>query len=151
MLPFVPPNDLAATAISLGLGSSVGAAMGQQIAGNIQKTAAPTSLILCVRCKTPLVAGANFCPGCGLSLNQPNPGAPPPADPLTGPPPLPKVLLHIAQNNQVLGIFELAEVNQQLATGKLKGDDLGWHQGLKTWQPLKDISGVIVPTAPPPH
>jgi hypothetical protein len=70
---------------------------------------------------------------------------------LTGPPPLPKVLLHIAQNNQVLGIFELAEVNQQLATGKLKGDDLGWHQGLKTWQPLKDISGVIVPTAPPPH
>jgi membrane protease subunit (stomatin/prohibitin family) len=151
-------SGLAPAVIALGLGGAVAAAVGPQIAGSIQKTAAPLPGSMagaCPRCGNPLQAGANFCTTCGAPLRIATPAAAPavapaPAAAAAPGPSLSTLQLHIAQNNKHQGILALDEVNRRLSLGTLCGTDLGWHQGLAQWQPLCTIPGVVVPPPLPP-
>lgn len=51
---------------------------------------------------------------------------------------------HIAKNGEKTGPLDHEEVYRRLVSGELKGDDLGWHEGLAEWQPLSQL----VPPAP---
>jgi uncharacterized RDD family membrane protein YckC len=43
------------------------------------------------------------------------------------------------------GPIELADINRQLAAGRLNPSDLGWSEGSPGWKPLLSFAGVIVP------
>jgi len=142
-------GDVGAAAIAIGLGGSVGAALGQRLAGSVQNVFSPLAGAgdVCPRCGSAVLPGARFCVSCGTALT---PSAPP------GPPPLPSPSLHVARDRQPLGILSLDEVNRRLALGTLQGEDLGWRPGLAQWQPLSTLPGVTVPpplptgSTPPP-
>jgi len=79
------------------------------------------------------------------SLNTPNPTA---AN--TPPPPLPSTTSwHVAVNDQATGPHELAAVRDLISKGDLTGDTLVWSEGMKDWEPAKNIetiSKLIPPT-----
>lgn len=60
--------------------------------------------------------------------------------------------IHVARDNQQLGVFPLEVVNQGLASGRFLASDLAWHEGLAGWVELRLIAGVVLPagsSAPP--
>jgi hypothetical protein len=56
----------------------------------------------------------------------------------------------ISQNNQPTGPYPEETIRQMLATGAAKPTDLGWHQGLPTWQPIASIIPNLTGFCPPP-
>jgi membrane protease subunit (stomatin/prohibitin family) len=133
-------GEIGAAAMALGLALPVGAAFGQQIVGNIQKTGATImggAAGTCLRCNAPLSTGAKFCGACGATVGP-------------APAPVSNLQIHIARGKEKKGIFALDEVNRQLAMGELRGDDLAWHIGLAQWKPLSTIEGVVNPPPLPP-
>ncbi len=53
--------------------------------------------------------------------------------------------IHIAQNNEESGPYDIDEVNRLLAARAVHPNDLAWHVGLSGWQPLHTIAGVKIP------
>src|SRR5207249_9722449 len=47
---------------------------------------------------------------------------------------------HINRGGTNLGTFSEDEVREGLRSGKFTGTDLGWREGMATWQPLAQIS-----------
>src|SRR5438477_10221750 len=47
---------------------------------------------------------------------------------------------HINRSGTSLGTFSEDEVRDGLRSGKFGGTDLGWREGMPTWQPLAQIS-----------
>jgi hypothetical protein len=47
-----------------------------------------------------------------------------------------------------LGPFSLADLQQQLAEGNVKPDDLAWHEGMTTWAAVSQILAAPPPGAP---
>ena len=144
-------GGVAAAGITLGMGMPIGAALGQQVVGSIQKTAGPAfggATSACSRCNSPLPVGAKFCAGCGAPVV-----APPSATP--APVPVSNLQIHVARDKQPLGVFPLDEVNRKIGLGEFVRTDLGWHVGQAQWQPLSAIPGITFPpeipsNAPPP-
>jgi hypothetical protein len=55
---------------------------------------------------------------------------------------------HINRGGTNLGTFSDDEVREGLRSGKFVGTDLGWREGMATWQPLAQISEFAQETAP---
>jgi hypothetical protein len=55
---------------------------------------------------------------------------------------------HINRSGTNLGTFSDDEVREGLRSGKFVGTDLGWREGMATWQPLAQISEFAQETAP---
>jgi len=47
--------------------------------------------------------------------------------------------IHVQRGEEDLGKFTPKEVTKQLAQGRLKESDLGWHEGMETWIPLSQL------------
>jgi hypothetical protein len=63
---------------------------------------------------------------------------------------------HINRSGTNLGTFSEDEVRDGLRSGKFFGTDLGWREGMPTWQPLAQISELAQETSagaagPPPQ
>jgi membrane protease subunit (stomatin/prohibitin family) len=146
-------GGIVGAAMSLGVGLPVGAAFGQQILGNMQKSgilggAGGGTSGACSHCNTLLQTGAKFCPACGTPVATTP--APSPASA-----PASSLQIHIARSKQPLGIFNIQEVNRKIGLGEFNRTDLAWYVGQAQWQPLPTISGVVFPPeipsdTPPP-
>src|SRR5437588_10829078 len=55
---------------------------------------------------------------------------------------------HINRNGTNLGTFSEDEVRDGLRSGKFFATDLGWREGMATWQALAQISEVAQETGP---
>ena len=55
---------------------------------------------------------------------------------------------HINRSGTNLGTFSEDEVRDGLRSGKFAGTDLGWREGMATWQPLAQISEFVQETGP---
>src|SRR6266700_7073380 len=55
---------------------------------------------------------------------------------------------HINRSGTSLGTFSEDEVREGLRSGKFAGTDLGWREGMATWQPLAQISEFAQETRP---
>src|SRR5216117_3047603 len=55
---------------------------------------------------------------------------------------------HINRGGTNLGTFSEDEVREGLRSGKFAGTDLGWREGMATWQPLAQISEFAQETGP---
>src|SRR5256885_16087013 len=55
---------------------------------------------------------------------------------------------HINRSGTSLGTFSDDEVREGLRSGKFTGTDLGWREGMATWQPLAQISEFAQETGP---
>src|SRR2546430_15683614 len=55
---------------------------------------------------------------------------------------------HINRSGTSLGTFSEDEVREGLRSGKFGGTDLGWREGMPTWQPLAQISEFAQETGP---
>jgi len=55
---------------------------------------------------------------------------------------------HINRSGTSLGTFSEDEVREGLRSGKFIGTDLGWREGMATWQPLAQISEFAQETGP---
>jgi hypothetical protein len=66
--------------------------------------------------------------------------------------------IHIARGETKLGIFPEEEIKEGLRTGRFTPTDLGWREGMTTWQPLaqfpklagEDTSAATPPLSPTP-
>src|SRR6266481_4355275 len=54
---------------------------------------------------------------------------------------------HINRGGTNLGTFSEDEVRDGLRSGKFFGTDLGWREGMPTWQPLAQISELAQETS----
>jgi hypothetical protein len=55
---------------------------------------------------------------------------------------------HINRSGTNLGTFSEDDVREGLRSGKFTGTDLGWREGMATWQPLAQISELAQETGP---
>ena len=57
--------------------------------------------------------------------------------------------IHITRGTTSLGTFSEEEVREGLRTGRFVANDLGWKEGMATWEPLSKFS-EFAGAAPPP-
>jgi hypothetical protein len=62
-------------------------------------------------------------------------------------------MIHVNRGAASLGIFSEEEVREGLRTGRFVPTDIGWREGMATWQPLSQFSELAVTAgeAPPPQ
>jgi hypothetical protein len=61
-------------------------------------------------------------------------------------------MIHVNRGTTSLGVFSEQEVREGLSTGRFVPTDIGWREGLASWQPLSQFSefgGASAPTVPP--
>jgi hypothetical protein len=60
-------------------------------------------------------------------------------------------MIHVNRGATSLGVFSEEEVREGLRTGRFAATDIGWREGMATWQPLSQFPelGAVAPTAPP--
>jgi hypothetical protein len=60
-------------------------------------------------------------------------------------------MIHVNRGATSLGAFPEEEVREGLRTGRFASSDLGWREGMPSWQPLSQFSefAAAAPTAPP--
>ena len=60
-------------------------------------------------------------------------------------------MIHVNRGATGLGAFSEEEVREGLLTGRFVLTDIGWREGMATWQPLSQFTelGAAVPGAPP--
>ena len=51
--------------------------------------------------------------------------------------------IFIGKNDKRYGPFPIEKVNESIANGEFSLDDLGWHEGLGEWKPLRSIEGIV--------
>jgi hypothetical protein len=61
-------------------------------------------------------------------------------------------MIHINRSGAGLGTFSEGDVREGLRTGRFIGTDLGWREGMATWQPLSQFAefAATAPGGPPP-
>src|SRR6266446_2210379 len=60
-------------------------------------------------------------------------------------------MIHVNRGATSLGAFSEEEVREGLRTGRFAASDIGWREGMATWQPLSqfpELAGAA-PAAPP--
>src|SRR5437762_3264694 len=62
-------------------------------------------------------------------------------------------MIHVNRGATSLGVFSEEEVREGLRTGRFAPTDIGWSEGMATWQPLSQFPelGATAPAAPPPQ
>ena len=61
-------------------------------------------------------------------------------------------MIHVNRGATSLGVFSEEEVREGLATGRFAPTDLGWREGMASWQPLSqfpEFAGAPGPAMPP--
>jgi hypothetical protein len=61
-------------------------------------------------------------------------------------------MIHVNRGTTSLGVFSEQEVREGLGAGRFAPTDIGWREGMATWQPLSqfpEFGGVTAPAAPP--
>ncbi|HEY7000280.1 MAG TPA: YIP1 family protein [Candidatus Udaeobacter sp.] len=60
-------------------------------------------------------------------------------------------MIHVNRGATSLGVFSEEEVREGLGTGRFVPTDIGWREGMASWQPLSRFPelGAAAPTAPP--
>ena len=60
-------------------------------------------------------------------------------------------MIHVNRSATSLGVFSEEEVREGLRTGRFAPTDIGWREGMATWQPLSQFPelGAVAPAAPP--
>src|SRR5919201_6203084 len=61
-------------------------------------------------------------------------------------------MIHVSRGGTTLGIFSEEEVREGLRTGRFAPTDLGWREGMATWQPPSQFPefGARAATGAPP-
>jgi hypothetical protein len=62
-------------------------------------------------------------------------------------------MIHVNRSATSLGAFSEEEVREGLRTGRFAPSDIGWREGMVTWQPLSQFPelAATAPAAPPPQ
>jgi hypothetical protein len=62
-------------------------------------------------------------------------------------------MIHVNRGTTSLGAFSEEEIREGLRTGRFAPSDIGWREGMATWQPLSQFPELAadVPAAPPPQ
>src|SRR6266550_1248671 len=62
-------------------------------------------------------------------------------------------MIHVNRGATSLGVFSEEEVREGLRTGRFAPSDIGWREGMATWQPLSQFPELVTaaPAAPPPQ
>ena len=62
-------------------------------------------------------------------------------------------MIHVNRGATSLGVFSEEEVREGLRTGRFAVNDIGWREGMATWQPLSQFPELAAtgPEAPPPQ
>jgi hypothetical protein len=60
-------------------------------------------------------------------------------------------MIHVNRGATSLGAFSEEEVREGLRTGRFAPTDIGWREGMSSWQPLSEFPelGAAAPAAPP--
>src|ERR1700745_3487868 len=60
-------------------------------------------------------------------------------------------MIHVNRGATSLGVFSEEEVREGLRTGRFAPTDIGWSEGMASWQPLSQFPelGGAAPGAPP--
>jgi hypothetical protein len=60
-------------------------------------------------------------------------------------------MIHVNRGATSLGAFSEEEVREGLRTGRFSPTDIGWREGMASWQPLSEFPelGAAAPAAPP--
>jgi Uncharacterized protein conserved in archaea len=60
-------------------------------------------------------------------------------------------MIHVNRGATSLGAFSEEEVREGLRTGRFAPTDIGWREGMASWQPLSQFPdlGAVAPDAPP--
>lgn len=57
--------------------------------------------------------------------------------------------IYLGRNGQREGPYSVEEVKRRLAGGQVRPGDLAWHEGLASWVPIGQLSGLGIPPAVP--
>lgn len=60
--------------------------------------------------------------------------------------------IHVNRGTTSLGVFSEQEIREGLSAGRFAPTDIGWREGMATWQPLSqfaEFGGAAAPAAPP--
>ena len=62
-------------------------------------------------------------------------------------------MIHVNRGATSLGVFSEEEVREGLRTGRFAPSDIGWREGMASWQPLSQFPelAATAPAAPPPQ
>src|SRR5262245_23789781 len=61
-------------------------------------------------------------------------------------------MIHVNRGTTSLGVFSEQEVREGLTSGRFAPTDIGWREGMATWQPLSqftELGGAAAPVVPP--
>ena len=61
-------------------------------------------------------------------------------------------MIHVNRGTTSLGVFSEQEVRDGLSAGRFAPTDIGWREGMATWQPLSqfpEFGGAAAPSVPP--
>jgi Domain of unknown function (DUF4190)/GYF domain 2 len=61
-------------------------------------------------------------------------------------------MIHVNRGTTSLGVFAEQEVREGLSAGRFALTDIGWREGMATWQPLSqfpEFGGATAPSVPP--
>src|SRR6188472_3966058 len=61
-------------------------------------------------------------------------------------------MIHVNRGTTSLGVFSEQEVREGLSAGRFAPTDIGWREGMATWQPLSqfpEFGGTAAPSVPP--
>jgi hypothetical protein len=61
-------------------------------------------------------------------------------------------MIHVNRGATSLGVFSEQEVREGLSVGRFAPTDIGWREGMASWQPLSqfpEFGGAAAPTVPP--
>src|SRR6516162_588900 len=61
-------------------------------------------------------------------------------------------MIHVNRGTTSLGVFSEQEVRDGLSAGRFAPSDIGWREGMATWQPLlqfPEFGGAAAPAVPP--
>jgi hypothetical protein len=61
-------------------------------------------------------------------------------------------MIHVNRGATSLGVFSEEEIREGLRTGRFAPGDIGWREGMATWQPLSqfpELAGTAAPAVPP--
>ena len=59
-------------------------------------------------------------------------------------------MIHVNRGATTLGVFSEEEVREGLRTGRFAPTDIGWREGMATWQPLSQFPELGAGAAPAP-
>src|SRR5215217_8012139 len=61
-------------------------------------------------------------------------------------------MIHVNRGTTSLGVFSEQEIREGLNAGRFAPSDIGWREGMASWQPLSqfpDFGGTAAPVVPP--